>query len=119
LSKVGRNSFVEKLGTNIVTPPRYREQIDLHARLRERNKAIDRRLTQKRAQWVLHPPENMNLFLIRDCGEIPAGLVVSVCARVGASLLARRAAHIFASENAIADVVLSGEYEDVAAGLGL
>jgi hypothetical protein len=116
---MSRNLFVEKEKTNIVTPPRYKAQEKIHSRLRQQNKAIDSSLLQKKQEWSLHPPESMTLFLTCECGVVPAGLVINVCQRIGAILLSRRLAHIYASDGVTADVVLTGAYEDVAAGLGL
>jgi hypothetical protein len=119
MSKIGRYSHVVKLGSGIVTPEAYELQARLHAKLRERNKAIDRTAEKKKKQWTFHPPDPMNLFLIRDCGVVPAGLVISVDQRVGALLLSRRAAHIFASDGANSDVELAGTHEELCEALGI
>jgi acyl-CoA thioesterase len=118
-ARVGSYTHTEKLPSSVVVPAAYQEQQRIHAKIRERNKAIDRKSAERKKQWSFQPPDPMNLFLMRDCGEIPAGLVISVCQRVGAVLLSRRMAHIYASDGATADVVLTGTYEDLAEGLGL
>lgn len=119
MSKVGRNSWVTKEPSFIAVPDHYKEQIAINSRIRERNKTLDRKFAEAKKEWSFHPPEPMTLLTTRDCGEVPAGTVISVCQRVGVLLLARRAAHIYGADDVTPDVVLAGTHEQLARMLGI
>lgn len=115
MSKVGRNSWVAIERPDVIgVTAGYRESMLARAA----NQRFIKKLEEQRTRWKLKPPSPIVLELLKDAGEFPAGLVLSVPHEVGRVLLHRRWAAILEHDVTV-DAVIDGGLEEAVAAMGL
>ncbi len=113
---MSRNKFVAYQDSEIIGRTTVDDKASRAAK--RHNRAIDKRLSDERKEWVLMPPSNMTITLHKDAGVVPAFLNLSMPHDVGRAILHKRMGSIFEHDVNI-DAVIDGELEEACDAMGL